>query len=72
MNNDQRDEKLNQIHDAVTTMKARCDIREDQIKTLFDGYNQTNKNTVFIKAITIAGGAICTFLSSIVIWKVTK
>ena len=72
MNNDERDTMIKETHVAVIGLSTTCRAREKEISTLFDGYNQTQKNTVWIKVLTGVGIAVWTVVTSAVGWIITQ
>jgi hypothetical protein len=76
MDNKQRDELLMEIHGDVKGLKAtelerqkQCEAHNKQISTLFEGFNQIQRNTTSIRiiavAFTVIGGAMATAIFGI-------
>lgn len=77
MNNEERDKKIGATHDAVLTLVAtdkerqkQCAAHSEQIKTLFAGFNQTEKNTTSIRAIATVSIALWGTATSICGWVI--
>jgi len=65
MTNEERDAIIVETHTIVKAQKK-------QIVTLFEGYNQTNKNSTMIKVIAVIGGFIGTTCVAVTGWFVTR
>jgi len=72
MNNEERDKKISETHDAVIKLTTTCAAREKQISTLFEGYDQTQKNTTALKIMTGVCLAVWGLFTSALGWVITS
>lgn len=72
MDNAERDKMIKETHDTVILIKQSSELHATQITTLFDGFNQTQKNSVMIKVLAGIGGFIGTTLSGLLIFFATR
>ena len=79
MTNAERDEMIRGTHDAVIGLKSSsesrdkiCEAHAKQIATLFEGYNQTQKNSTMIKVISVIGGFVGSACLTMTGWFVAR